>query len=184
MPGVTDGDDRSRRASERSGSVARAAAVLGDVAFTMDDGEPVFAEPWEGRAFAMAVDLVARTGRPWDDFRAHLVAAVTAEPHRPYYESWVVALEALARDEGVSPDELDRRQEAAGSYRYHEDGLGDVEVHPLRPEEWPGHVGALGACCHVERYRTWVDGGPGPWRLRAFDADDVVMLDGPLPTDP
>lgn len=163
--------------------MARAAAVLGDgVPFPMEDDEPVFAEPWEGRAFAMAVDVIARTGRPWDDFRVHLVAAVTADPHRPYYESWVVALEALAGEEGVSAADLDRRREAAGSYRYHEDGLGDVEVRPLRPDEWPAHVGALDRCRHVERYRTWREGSSSPWRLRAFDATDAVLLDVSLPS--
>jgi hypothetical protein len=51
-----------------------------------------FTEPWQARAFAMAVVAVERLGLPWDAFRHELKAAVAAEPDRPYYESWLAAL--------------------------------------------------------------------------------------------
>jgi hypothetical protein len=54
-----------------------------------------FAEPWQARAFAMAVVAVERLGLPWDAFRDELKAAIAAEPARPYYESWLAALSAL-----------------------------------------------------------------------------------------
>ena len=83
--------------SVQSDDVARAAALLGgDTAWPAVDGEPVFDEPWQGRAFAMAFDLVDRSGLPWEDFREQLVAAIADDPDRPYYESWVIALERLA----------------------------------------------------------------------------------------
>ena len=34
-------------------------------------------------------------------FREHLVAAIADEPDRPYYESWLVALERLALETGA-----------------------------------------------------------------------------------
>lgn len=171
--------------------MAKAAAVLGDGApFPMADGEPVFAEPWEGRAFAMAVDLVARTGLPWEAFRSRLVAAIADDPHRPYYESWVVALEGLVLDTGAVDDgALARERRTAASYRYHEHGLGDVEVFPLRPDERPPVLASLGApadldpasCRHAERYRVWHHGAPGGWRFRAFDAAGELIVDLPSP---
>jgi nitrile hydratase accessory protein len=174
--------------------VARAAAVLGDAApFPMEAGEPVFAEPWEGRAFAMVVDVVARSGLPWESFRTRLVAAISDDPHRAYYESWVVALEGLVVAAGaVSTDDLARERDHAASYRYHEHGRGDVEVFPLRVAELPAVVATLklGApfdvamCRHAERYRV-VDGGrPGEWRFRAFDGTDALLLDVPAPPPP
>lgn len=62
------------------------------------NGELIFDQPWQARALAMAVLLVERTGRPWDDFRRRLVEAIADSPARPYWESWVIALEALAAD--------------------------------------------------------------------------------------
>jgi hypothetical protein len=54
-----------------------------------------FAEPWQARAFAMAVVAVERLGLPWDAFRDELKAAIAADPARPYYESWLAALAAI-----------------------------------------------------------------------------------------
>ena len=62
------------------------------------NGELVFDYPWQGRALAMAVLLVERTGRQWDDFRRLLMEAIADDPGRPYWDSWVCALELLAAD--------------------------------------------------------------------------------------
>ncbi len=62
------------------------------------NGELIFDYPWQGRALAMAVLLVERTGRPWEDFRRRLVHAIGDKPGRPYWENWVAALESLAAD--------------------------------------------------------------------------------------
>jgi nitrile hydratase accessory protein len=67
----------------------------GAVAPPRSNGELVFAAPWEGRAFALAVAVVKHAGLPWDAFRLRLIAAIASEPDRPYYESWAAALEAL-----------------------------------------------------------------------------------------
>src|SRR5437660_112812 len=45
----------------------------GDSALPRDNGELVFAAPWEARAVAMAVALVDRLGLPWDEFRTRLI---------------------------------------------------------------------------------------------------------------
>ena len=67
----------------------------GTAALPRDNGELVFAAPWEGRAVALAVALVERLDLPWDAFRLRLIDAIADEPDRPYYESWAAALESL-----------------------------------------------------------------------------------------
>jgi hypothetical protein len=57
--------------------------------------ERPFDEPWQARAFALAVAAVDELGLPWDTFRDHLKAAVAGAPDRPYWESWLAALESL-----------------------------------------------------------------------------------------
>jgi nitrile hydratase accessory protein len=84
------------------------ALMAGAGALPRDNGELVFSAPWEARALAMAVGLVERLGLKWDAFRQHLITAVAAEPDRPYYESWAVALEALVVElELTTPEALD-----------------------------------------------------------------------------
>ena len=68
-----------------------------DVAATLPrvNGEVAFDEPWQGRAFGAAVALVEALDLGWDAFRSRLMAAVEADPERPYWESWVAALDDL-----------------------------------------------------------------------------------------
>ena len=71
------------------------AMMDGYAALPRDNGELVFAAPWEGRAVALAVALVERLDLPWDAFRLRLIDAIAEQPDRPYYESWAAALESL-----------------------------------------------------------------------------------------
>jgi nitrile hydratase accessory protein len=90
--------------------------------------EAVFAEPWEARAFALALTL-SGTGRfSWDEFRDRLIAeiaradaAATREgramaansPHGPYYECWLAALEQILREKALlNADEIEARAAA------------------------------------------------------------------------
>lgn len=77
-------------------------------ALPRDNGELMFAAPWEARAVALAVALVERLDLPWDAFRLRLIDAVAEAPDRPYYESWAVALESLVVGIGLAtPAALD-----------------------------------------------------------------------------
>jgi nitrile hydratase accessory protein len=77
------------------------AAMTGDAAPPRRNGELVFAAPWEGRAFGMALAVVQGLGLPWMEFQQRLIAAIAAAPDAPYYESWTAALERLVLDHGV-----------------------------------------------------------------------------------
>lgn len=72
------------------------------------NGELVFAEPWEGRAFGLAVTLHDAGAFTWDDFRGQLVAEVAAGG--AYYRCWLRALEAVVAKHGlVDPAEVGER---------------------------------------------------------------------------
>jgi nitrile hydratase accessory protein len=76
------------------------------------NGELVFAEPWEARAFGLAVSIVEHRGVPWSEFSARLIAEIRSDPHRPYYASWLAALERLVFELGlVSEAELEHEIE-------------------------------------------------------------------------
>ena len=72
------------------------------------NGELAFDAPWESRAFGLAAAVVETCfGGDWEPFRTRLIAAITADEARPYWESWTVALEdLLVRTALVSADDL------------------------------------------------------------------------------
>ncbi|MGH9123449.1 MAG: nitrile hydratase accessory protein [Acidimicrobiales bacterium] len=85
------------------------------------NGELAFSEPWESRAFGLAVALDAAGVIEWEAFRQRLITAVGAweATHAPgadswsYWRCWQDALETLLAAEGVLGDhEVDDRSEA------------------------------------------------------------------------
>ena len=72
-----------------------------------------FEEPWQARAFAMAVRLHEEGHFTWAGWSAHLGRALRAAPERPYWESWLAALEQAAAESGLAGfAELDDRESA------------------------------------------------------------------------
>lgn len=116
---------------------AQSEAMTGPEALPRDaGGEPVFDEPWHGRAVAVAVETVARLGVSWEEFRTRLIAAIDADPHRHYYESWLVALEGfVAAHDLAEPAQVDAVRLAAAGYRATEQEHDDLEVFPLPVDE-------------------------------------------------
>ena len=94
--------------------------MTGDEALPRKNGELVFNEPWEGRAFGLAAALTEGGVYDWAVFRDKLVEVTAAtEKHGEqtgYYQRWFRALERLALDRGlVTAAELDARTEAFAS---------------------------------------------------------------------
>lgn len=73
-------------------------AGLSEPSIPRSNGSLVFDAPWQGRALAIAILLVERTGRQWDDFRHHLIDAINKMPDRPYWDSFAGALETFASE--------------------------------------------------------------------------------------
>lgn len=90
------------------------------------NGELVFAEPWESRAFAMAVTLAEAGVFTWDGFREGLVARIADDPHAPYYRSWLAALEDAVLAAGALDGAAltERTTELAGRPAGHDHGHG------------------------------------------------------------
>jgi nitrile hydratase accessory protein len=96
-------------------------ALPGDLpALPRDDGGPVFREPWEAQAFALAVRLHEAGVFGWDEWAATLAdeirrAQACGDPDtgETYYRHWLAALERLVTLKGVvSPAALDARRDA------------------------------------------------------------------------
>ena len=92
-----------------------------------DGGGPVFAEPWQAQAFALAVRLSAQGHFTWKEWAAALANELKAAADREepddgsrYYEHWLAALEQLVTSKNLSnPAEMDARKEAwADAYRH------------------------------------------------------------------
>lgn len=69
------------------------------------NGELVFEQPWESRAFGLAAALADQGLFTWKDFQDGLIAEVAADESQPgeyrYYERWLGALEVLLLERGV-----------------------------------------------------------------------------------
>jgi nitrile hydratase accessory protein len=92
-----------------------------------DEGGPVFAEPWQAQAFALAVKLSEQGHFTWKEWAATLADELKAAAERGepddgsrYYNHWLVALERLVTSKGLSdPSALLARKEAwAEAYRH------------------------------------------------------------------
>lgn len=81
------------------------ADMTGPAAVPRKNGELVFAEPWQGRAFGMAVALSEQGAFAWEEFRQELIAQVAAAERRAgrfeYYEVWLATFERLLAAKGL-----------------------------------------------------------------------------------
>ncbi len=102
---------------------------------------PVFREPWEAQAFAMALALHARGLFAWTEWAATLAAEIKRaqslgdpDTGETYYRHWLNALERLVAEKGVANRDM--------LARYYEawDHAADRTPHgkpiKLRPEDF------------------------------------------------
>src|SRR5258706_3267110 len=74
-----------------------------------DEGGPVFAEPWQAQAFALAVKLSEQGHFTWKEWADALAAELKAAEDRGepddgthYYEHWLATLERLVTIKGLT----------------------------------------------------------------------------------
>lgn len=109
-------------------------------------GEKSFEEPWELRAFAMAVAAHDSGQYEWPEFQRSLIESIRkweaeggdaeATPWS-YYEHWLTALETVLADHGALPDAAldDRTREVLATPRaknHHEPHYEPVAIDPAR----------------------------------------------------
>jgi len=87
---------------------------------------PVFAEPWQAQAFALAVRLSEQGHFTWKEWAAALASELKAAADRGepddgsrYYHHWLAALEHLVTSKGLSDRAalLARKEAWADAYR-------------------------------------------------------------------
>ncbi len=92
-----------------------------------DDDGPVFAEPWQAQAFALAVKLSEQGHFTWKEWTGALADELRATAARGepddgsrYYHHWVAALERLAAARGLTdaPALRARKEAWADAYRH------------------------------------------------------------------
>jgi nitrile hydratase accessory protein len=89
------------------------ADLEGSVSPPRDNGEIVFAAPWERRVFGVTIALCRSGHCDWEAFRRRLIARIAEDEQRAYWQSWAAALEdALASGGALGSAELDARVEA------------------------------------------------------------------------
>jgi nitrile hydratase accessory protein len=124
-------------------SVAARQAMNAVRGIPRDRDGPVFREPWEAQAFAMAVALQARGLFSWKEWAAALGEEIkraqdAGDPDtgETYYRHWLKTLERMVAEKGVT--------DPATIARYHEawDRAADRTPHgtpiELRPEDFRG----------------------------------------------
>ncbi len=106
-----------------------------------DESGPIFREPWEAQAFAMALALHERGLFTWPEWSAVLgdeikraQAAGDPDTGDTYYSHWLAALERLVTEKGVA------NRDTLGRYRDAWDNAADRTPHgqaiELKPEDF------------------------------------------------
>jgi len=92
-----------------------------------DEEGPVFAEPWQAQAFALAVKLSEQGHFTWKEWAATLAEELQAAADRGepddgsrYYEYWLAALERLVTGKNLTSQTalLTRKQAWIEAYRH------------------------------------------------------------------
>jgi nitrile hydratase accessory protein len=100
-----------------------------------DAGGPVFAEPWQAQAFALAIKLSEQGHFTWKEWAAALAdelkTAGDTDDGSRYYEHWLAALERLATAKGLTDTSalMARKEAWADAYRHTPHGQ-PVELRP------------------------------------------------------
>jgi len=91
-----------------------------------DAGGPVFAEPWQAQAFALAVSLSEKGYFTWKEWSSALAEELRAAADRgepddgtQYYRHWLVVLERLVTARGLTDTHtlVTRKDDWAEAYR-------------------------------------------------------------------
>ena len=87
---------------------------------TLSQPEPVFAEPWEAQAFALAVKLSEQGYFTWKEWAAALADEIKTEPDdgSRYYHHWLAALERLVAEKGLTDRAAMRERKEAWAEAY------------------------------------------------------------------
>jgi nitrile hydratase accessory protein len=149
-----------------------------------DEAGPVFAEPWQAQAFALAVKLSEQGHFTWKEWAATLAEELQAAARRGepddgsrYYEHWLTALERLVTAKGLTDRTALVTRKAAWVEAYRATPHGTpVELAPRKPD---GRWLLLGVASTFAGY--WLIHqikvtAPGEWSGWAIAADGATAI--------
>jgi nitrile hydratase accessory protein len=144
-----------------------------------DEGGPVFAEPWQAQAFALAVKLSEQGHFTWKEWAAGLAEELQAAARRGepddgsrYYEHWLTALERLVTAKGLTDqDALLMRKEAwAAAYRVTPHGT-PIHLLSRKPDKRWLLLGGASTFAGYWLIHQINVAAPGEWSAWAIGAD-------------
>src|SRR5260370_3306121 len=112
---------------DRAPAVPDVDRIIDLPALLRDEGGPVFSEPWQAQAFALAVRLSEQGYFTWKEWAAALAAELKAAADRGepddgshYYDHWLATLERLLNSKGLTDSAalLARKEAWADAYRH------------------------------------------------------------------
>ncbi|TQC45430.1 nitrile hydratase accessory protein [Rhodococcus sp. WS4] len=141
MTASTIRPDTAELAEERR----RVESLVGTLS-SVSEGDTAFTQPWEIRAFAMAVAAYDASQFEWSEFQNSLIDSISAWEERSgrsgesswsYYEHWLAALEDRLAGSGLVRDaDLDERTRTVlatpPDRDHHKAHLEPVSIDPAR----------------------------------------------------
>ena len=122
-------------------SIAEATKTLRDL--PQDGDGPVFREPWEAQAFAMALSLYDRGLFTWKEWAAALADEIKSaqaggdpDTGTTYYRHWLATLEKMVATKGVTSIETLHRYRDAWDHAADRTPHGSPII--LKPEDFAG----------------------------------------------
>jgi nitrile hydratase accessory protein len=149
-----------------------------------DEGGPVFAEPWQAQAFALAVKLSEQGHFTWKEWAASLAEELQAAARRGepddgsrYYEHWLTALERLVTAKGLTDHAaLSTRRDAwAEAYRSTPHGT-PVELAAKTPDARWLLLGVASTFLGYWLIHRINIAPPGEWSAWAIGADGRTAI--------
>jgi nitrile hydratase accessory protein len=149
-----------------------------------DEDGPVFAEPWQAQAFALAVKLSEQGHFTWKEWAAGLAEELQAAARRGepddgsrYYEHWLAALERLVTVKGLTDQTalLARKEAWAEAYRATPHGT-PVELAPGKPDRRWLLLGVASTFAGYYLIHQIDLAPPGEWNAWAIGTDRPTAI--------
>ena len=149
-----------------------------------DEGGPVFAEPWQAQAFALAVKLSEQGHFTWKEWAAGLAEELQAAARRGepddgtrYYEHWLTALERLVTAKGLTDQTalLTRKEAWAEAYRATPHGT-PIELQSKKPDKRWLLLGIASTFAGYWLIHQINVAPPGEWSAWAIGADGPTAI--------
>ena len=149
-----------------------------------DEGGPVFAEPWQAQAFALAVKLSEQGHFTWKEWAAGLAEELQAAARRGepddgtrYYEHWLTALERLVTAKGLTDQTalLTRKEAWAAAYRATPHGT-PIELQSKKPDARWLLLGIASTFAGYWLIHQINVAPPGEWSAWAIGADGLTAI--------